>query len=194
LTKKDRIVKEAAKLFAEKGYIETSTAEIAEAAETATGTIFYHFATKEGILKEIYETLIREYLRAMEHAADEAENGMDALERILRLHFRLAKDYRAEFTTVHRDMPAQIIYDDERRTRMRTNSDISVKIVRNVLEQGIKDGSIRPETDADSTAKLIKAMMMGLARVTLLNLTEFADAEKTTLQFCRAALDNRGSK
>lgn len=194
MTKKQRILREAARLFAEKGFIETSTAEIAEAAETATGTIFYHFATKEGILKEIYEDLIQEYLSALKHVTDEAKNGLDAIDRILRLHFDLSRRFKAEFTVVHRDMPAQIVFDDKRRDYMRKNSDISIAVIRHAIAKGISDGSIRPDADPDNDARLIKAMLMGTARMTHLYLTEFNDAEKTTCDFCIAALRNRGTE
>lgn len=194
MTKKQKILREAARLFAEKGFIETSTQEIAEAAETATGTIFYHFATKEGILKEIYVNLINEYLDEMAQTAKTAETGLGAVEKVLRMHFAFARDYRAEFTVCHRDMPAQIVFDETRRDTMRRNTDRSISIVRDAIERGIADSSIRPDADPVNDAKLIKAMLLGTARMTHLSMTEFDDAEKTTCDFCMSALRNRGTE
>ncbi|MCD8554943.1 TetR/AcrR family transcriptional regulator [Seleniivibrio sp.] len=194
MTKKQKILREAARLFAEKGFIETSTQEIAEAAETATGTIFYHFATKEGILKEIYVNLINEYLETMKQVSASSENGLSAVEKVLRMHFAFSRDYRAEFTVCHRDMPAQIVFDDNRRNTMRRNTDISITIVKEAIERGIADGSIKPDADPVNDAKLIKAMLLGTARLTHLHMTEFDDAEKTTCDFCMSALRNRGKE
>ena len=45
--KQEAIVEAAIKLFAEKGYANTSTAEIAKVAEVSEGTIFKHYRTKD---------------------------------------------------------------------------------------------------------------------------------------------------
>jgi AcrR family transcriptional regulator len=53
-------------LFAERGYEATTTREIAEAAEIASGTLFNYFPTKEGILASLASEAIREALAAAE--------------------------------------------------------------------------------------------------------------------------------
>ena len=45
--KQKKIVDAASKLFAEKGYSNTSTSEIAKLAEVSEGTIFKHYGTKD---------------------------------------------------------------------------------------------------------------------------------------------------
>ncbi|MFZ0445689.1 MAG: TetR/AcrR family transcriptional regulator [Bacillus sp. (in: firmicutes)] len=71
-TKKQLAIAEAAiKLFAEKGYANTSTAEIAKVAEVSEGTIFKHYRTKDHLLlsvilpfiKENFPTLAQEVLK-----------------------------------------------------------------------------------------------------------------------------------
>ncbi|WAA08605.1 TetR/AcrR family transcriptional regulator [Fervidibacillus albus] len=63
--KKQRIVTVAAELFAEKGYANTSTSEIAKKAEVAEGTIFRHFQTKENLLLSILVPFLKEALPPM---------------------------------------------------------------------------------------------------------------------------------
>ncbi|MEV4859778.1 TetR family transcriptional regulator [Streptomyces ossamyceticus] len=46
---KDAIISTAITLFVERGYDETTVAEIAEAAEVAPRTFFRCFATKDGV-------------------------------------------------------------------------------------------------------------------------------------------------
>jgi AcrR family transcriptional regulator len=65
MTRKETILHVATKLFSEKGYRNTTIAELAEHTGVAEGTIFYHFKTKEGlflaILENIRQTLIGEF-------------------------------------------------------------------------------------------------------------------------------------
>lgn len=49
---RQRILEAATKLFAEKGFDATTTRDIAEAAQIATGTLFNYFATKEAIIAQ----------------------------------------------------------------------------------------------------------------------------------------------
>lgn len=47
---RERLIAEAARLFETKGFDETTTTEIAEAADVAQRTLFRHFPTKEAVL------------------------------------------------------------------------------------------------------------------------------------------------
>ena len=60
-TKKQLAIVDAAiKLFAEKGYANTSTAEIAKVAEVSEGTIFKHYGTKDHLLLSVILPFIKE--------------------------------------------------------------------------------------------------------------------------------------
>jgi AcrR family transcriptional regulator len=58
--KQEAIVEAAIKLFAEKGYANTSTAEIAKVAEVSEGTIFKHYRTKDTLLLSVMLPFIKE--------------------------------------------------------------------------------------------------------------------------------------
>lgn len=62
--KEQRILDAALKLFVEKGFHGTSTAEIAKTAGVATGTLFHYFKTKEELINRLYlcikESMINE--------------------------------------------------------------------------------------------------------------------------------------
>jgi AcrR family transcriptional regulator len=53
VNRREDILREAARLFRENGYERTSVREIAEAVDMQSGSLFYHFKSKEDILVEI---------------------------------------------------------------------------------------------------------------------------------------------
>lgn len=60
-----RIMEVAITLFAEKGYSNTSTSEIAKMAEVAEGTVFKHYGTKENLLLSIMVPFIKDFFPTM---------------------------------------------------------------------------------------------------------------------------------
>src|SRR5712672_4433113 len=70
---RDRILKTAERLFAERGFNGVSVRDLAGAANVNIASIGYHFRNKEGLLAEVYrrhcEPMIEERLRGLEAAA-----------------------------------------------------------------------------------------------------------------------------
>src|SRR5262245_14458380 len=66
---RDRILRTAERLFAERGFNGVSVRELAAAAQVNIASIGYHFGSKEGLLSEVYrrhcEPLIQERLRGL---------------------------------------------------------------------------------------------------------------------------------
>jgi len=60
------ILKAAAKLFREHGYDRTSVRQIAEALGMTSGSLFYHFATKEELLVAVMEEGVRDIMRGVQ--------------------------------------------------------------------------------------------------------------------------------
>lgn len=71
-TEKQKLVVDAAlKLFAEKGYANTSTAEIAMVAGVSVGTVFKQYKTKEQILIATMLPMIYEFMPKMMESTDD---------------------------------------------------------------------------------------------------------------------------
>jgi AcrR family transcriptional regulator len=79
---RDTIVKVALELFAERGYEQTTIAEIAEAAEVSPRTIFAYFPSKEDIVFCDVPEIHERFAQALEHRA-EGVTALDALREII---------------------------------------------------------------------------------------------------------------
>jgi len=74
-----RILAESAELFARAGFAATSVDQIATAAGVTKGALYHHFASKEDILRVLYE----EYFQArIERCTDIIETSTDPLEQM----------------------------------------------------------------------------------------------------------------
>src|SRR5690606_40822044 len=62
-SRKDKIMREALLLFAEKGYIDTSTKIIAQQAGVSEALIFKHFGNKDNLLSHLIKSGYRRVLQ-----------------------------------------------------------------------------------------------------------------------------------
>ncbi len=90
-TRRSELTREAAKLFAQKGYHGTSIGDIADALGVQKGSLYSHIASKEDLL---YETM-RDGARAFHGALDAIPEDLPATEKIrlaLRGHLRVVAE------------------------------------------------------------------------------------------------------
>ncbi len=79
-----RLLREAARLFRDKGYERTTVRDLAAAVGIQSGSLFHHFRTKEEILKAVMVETIRLNTALMQAAVDEAHTHRDKLQALIR--------------------------------------------------------------------------------------------------------------
>jgi AcrR family transcriptional regulator len=87
---RDRLYQAALQLFADRGFLETTVADITEAADVGKGTFFNYFPTKEHVLATFGAERIAIIERAHEKAKSSGEPVLGAIQELLT---RLADDY-----------------------------------------------------------------------------------------------------
>jgi len=81
--KRVRIIAAAAKLFGDKGYHDTTTAEIAESAGVAAGTIYIYFSSKEELLVAVFEEFLGRHMEQLREVVEREKTPRDKLTRLL---------------------------------------------------------------------------------------------------------------
>jgi TetR/AcrR family transcriptional regulator len=84
--RKDEILDEATRLFAERGYEGTSMNDVAEHVGMRKASLFYHFATKDALYEAVVDRLIaslQEPLEAIYASSGPFPDRLDALTRML---------------------------------------------------------------------------------------------------------------
>jgi AcrR family transcriptional regulator len=192
MTKKEAIVIAAAELFAEKGFSETSASEVAERAGVAQGTLFYHFKTKENILLEVFESIMTRYQNGMEKAVEKAENGLSAIEAVIKFQFAFVEENSRVFLVVLRDFPPFMVHSDSpQRDRVHKRLAAVSDVFRGILKRGRRDGSIR-SLPIESTVQLLRGLTSGLVRHKLLDISTLPPDSEEVVDFCRRALQPSG--
>jgi len=93
--KRSVILAGAAQVFAEKGFFNSTVAEIARAARVADGTIYLYFKSKDDLLLSVFEEQMGTLVKQARAAVGESASAGEALERVARLHLRAVEEHPA---------------------------------------------------------------------------------------------------
>ncbi|WP_314590929.1 TetR/AcrR family transcriptional regulator [Paenibacillus terrigena] len=113
--KQQRIVDASIRLFSEKGYSNTSTAEIAKVAEVSEASIFKQYGTKDNLLLSLIVPYIKEFFPSLANEAMDQiiSNADSTFEGFLRAFLK----NRIEFITGNKEifqvLIKEIIYKEE---------------------------------------------------------------------------------
>ena len=102
LGKMTSIAKAAAKLFNEKGYLETSMDDISTAARLSKGGIYHYFSSKNEILYFISTNFMGLLLKDLDRELEKIEDNFSKIQFIISRHISFYTKYISEAkTTIH---------------------------------------------------------------------------------------------
>lgn len=172
MTKKEKILFAALRLFANKGFADTSTAELAKATGVAESTIFYHFGSKEDLLLEVLREVRREVLRHFEeHERVQAyASGLEKVEGLLGFYLYLSGVMEDAFLLLHRHYPYMLARENEIcREQLEAIYNCFIELFEQAVTLGRADGSVA-EVRERKVAMILFTMVDGLARFKTYNL------------------------
>lgn len=179
-----RILDAAARVFRDKGYSAARLADIAEAADTKAGSLYYHFDSKEHLLDAVLQRgheRVSEAVRAQVEALGPAASHRERLREAIRTHLDMSlrhDDYAAANIHFSRQVPEAI---RERHVRQHRKY---AAYWQGLLEQAQRAGEIREDADI-SVARLNLFGMMNWSvewyRPGRLRIDELADSMWRTL-------------
>jgi TetR/AcrR family transcriptional regulator, cholesterol catabolism regulator len=148
--RRNELTRQAARLFAEKGYHGTSIGEIAEALGVQKGSLYAHIESKQDLL---YETMV-EGARAFHAGLDAIPDELPATEKIrlaLRSHLRVVAD-QLDVATVF--VQEWRYLEGERRNEIVAERRRYEERIRGLFREGRELGELRSDLD-DATAALL---------------------------------------
>jgi AcrR family transcriptional regulator len=144
-TRRQEIVREAAKVFEEKGFEATTLNDIAERLGTDRASLYYYVGSKEELLHEIVRQVLEENVAAAEQVLAEPGTPSEKIERLIE-YMILSFD---------RNYPHMYVYVEDLARISRQESDWARDVVKKtkrfesivvqILDDGRKDGTFRSD-------------------------------------------------
>lgn len=157
---RERILEEAAKLFARSGYDGSSISDLAAAIGVSKAAIYHYYPTKQ----DIYDAIILEVLEGLTQTVGRdvtgAEGGVARLRAFMVGHARYFEQHHAQFVTMLIGYSGMALSEREDAARLRDNYE---KRLREVIAQGVAEGAFRP-VDVSATGRAVLSMLNWMVR------------------------------
>jgi len=193
MTRKEQILKAATILFANKGYAETTTLELSEVIGVASGTIFYHFSSKEGlflaILEDFHRTIDQEFNLHFHELA--FSSGLQMLEEVIAFYLYLASKYESQFMLLQQPHTSQLAQNNAQcRTHLEAVYNRLVEMFEKTILAGQEDASIA-ELPVRKTALIAFSMVDGFVRLKNNNIYDAGALFNELVKLCQRMLEKR---
>lgn len=162
---RERIFDAALRLFAERGYLETTVEDITEAADVGKGTFFNYFRTKEHVLAQYGEERIEQISRALERVRSGGESVLSVLEE---LTANLAGQ-SSESPELLRSVFAAHLSCAPVRAELQKRIHRARKLMGEIFAVGQQRGQIRRDIPASDLGQLVRLIFMGVTIAWALN-------------------------
>ena len=144
----------AAVMFAERGLRATTVRDIADGAGILSGSLYHHFASKEEMVDELLRGFLDWLFARYREIVESEPNPLERLKGLFMASFE-AIEHRHAQVVIYQDEAQRLsshprfAYIDDRNKQQR-------KMWVDLLEQGIKEGYLRPDLDVDLVYRFIR--------------------------------------
>jgi TetR/AcrR family transcriptional repressor of nem operon len=157
-----RIVERAAGVFNTKGYFGSSMTDLVREIGLEKGGIYNHFASKEELALEAFDYAVGTMQERFQAALEGKEEALESLFAIVDVLGGLAED-----PPVAGGCPVlntAVESDDahtELKDRAREAMNGWLRLIGSIIKEGVRNGELRPGTDARETASVVVATLEG---------------------------------
>jgi AcrR family transcriptional regulator len=159
----NRILIQAMRIFLEKGYHGTSIDDITRAAGLTKGALYWHFSSKEDLLKRIVEEFERRFLNGLIQAVKDAQGDiLDKMEKFFRYNAAFSyynRELCVSFTTLAAELVGAHHGTEPEFKRIYKKYQ---RFLSNLILQGKKEKIFKKEIDPDLAALIIIAFHDGI--------------------------------
>lgn len=157
---RERILEEAAKLFARSGYDGSSVSDLAAAIGVSKAAIYHYYPTKQDIYDAIILGVLSGLTQNVGQDIDRAEGAAARLRAFMVGHARYFEQHHAQFVTMLIGYSGMALPEREDAARLRDGYE---KRLRELIAQGVADGAFRP-LDVAAAGRAVLSMLNWMVR------------------------------
>ena len=155
---REQVIRATYRALCAHGYANLTMRDIADETDLSKAALHYHYDTKRDLLTTFLDTLASWYEGRLDDLA-----GDTAVERLRALFDECLScedsDYPA-FHTAMLEVKAQAPYEERYRTRLAAVDEVLTTRIRDVVAEGVDDGTFR-DVDPAATAGLLADVLVG---------------------------------
>jgi TetR/AcrR family transcriptional regulator, cholesterol catabolism regulator len=153
-SRRDELLAIAARLFAEKGFRNTTVRDIADAAGILSGSLYHHFDSKESMVDEILSTFQEELFGQYDDILASDADPLAKLEQAVLVSFEAIDKHRDEVAIFQND--AAYLLTFERFAYLGDRNQQSREVWVTLLQNGVDAGVLRADLDLELTYRFIR--------------------------------------
>ncbi|MGZ4446625.1 MAG: TetR/AcrR family transcriptional regulator [Nocardioides sp.] len=153
-TRRQELLAIAARLFADKGFKNTTVRDIADASGILSGSLYHHFDSKESMVDEILVSFQEQLFADYDAVLASDDDPRTKIERAVRLSFR----------AIHEQGPAVAIFQNdadhlgsfERFGYLAERNRQSREVWMTLITEGVSSGALRADLDVELTYRFVR--------------------------------------
>lgn len=152
---RQRAIRAAASVFAEKGFYGASTKDIAEHMGIKQGSLYYYFKSKQDALGEVCRFGIEDYVERMKSIASSDQPFESKLMATVTSHLTSYRE-KNEALKVHND--ERLYLPEEKRATLKELGSSYRQLLEGIFEAGVASGALRDSLDCHFAAQAVIGM------------------------------------
>jgi AcrR family transcriptional regulator len=141
---RQRVLRAAYRIFAEKGFYSATVDEIADRAGVGKGTVYRHFESKENLFREVVEDRLQELIARIRAAFEESEDVLTTIRRAVLSYLRFFEEHQEFYRILVYEQQG---FGTEFRARYIDEINASVPLIREMVVEASAGGRLKPLDD-----------------------------------------------
>lgn len=188
--KKDAILYAAQETFGRYGYAGTTVKMISERAGVAFGLVSHYFGSKEELFVTAGVALVDDLMEYLTDEIRKADSGIEGIQLFMKSYLSYTLQHRNTFPVLLRCSPFSDVQIDMDRTKISIKFQQLLNIIRECVERGIEDGSIR-DLSIDDTTTIVYSNIVGTVRTRFLSPYDLPNLYEETTEFVVRSIKTR---
>jgi len=152
--RRDEILASAAELFARKGIKATTVREIGDAVGVQSGSLYYHFDSKDTMAREILMDFLAAIQDRYAMALAQASDAADALRQLILASLQLTRE-KPHATTIYQNELAYLREDPRFKEVQAASAEVR-RAWLDVIERGAAEGTFRADVSPKVFHRLVR--------------------------------------